>query len=331
MEQRRRLARGVQRCRLHEWLTCGAARPLHKRVHKLKRETRLCSFVGSLSQWRRASRSHQLALCRQYREPNPRGTLLRLRHRCHRLDPPQHDLLPQLCARKHHNPRRLASNVGLPARLLDAERRPARRRFVRLQQALRRGSLRERVEPHHLRLQRPLLARAFLPRGIRPPTEVPRRDPHAQQAGGERFGLLPLRPRPIPARERPGGVLALRCGFLLPRRGQRRLRSLPKGRLLRGRGRRFSPCLAGLSRGQLQPEQRLQLERGVRVVPQLALQNLDLTICAKRYISVPSRGSCDPAEWTGAHSRWRGVPPSTQRGRSCLCASCGCTFVARRR
>ena len=26
---------------------------------------------------------------------------------------------------------------------------------------------------------------------------------------------------------------------------------------------------------------------------QLALQKLDLTICAKRYISVPSRGSCD--------------------------------------
>ena len=26
-------------------------------------------------------------------------------------------------------------------------------------------------------------------------------------------------------------------------------------------------------------------------------------------MSVPSRGSCDPAEWTAAHSRWRGVPP----------------------
>ena len=32
-----------------------------------------------------------------------------------------------------------------------------------------------------------------------------------------------------------------------------------------------------------------------------------------------------------AHSRWRGVSPSTRRGRSCLCAYWGCTFVARRR
>ena len=28
---------------------------------------------------------------------------------------------------------------------------------------------------------------------------------------------------------------------------------------------------------------------------------------------VPSRGSCDPAEWTALLGRWRGVP-STQRG-----------------
>ena len=66
-------------------------------------------------------------------------------------------------------------------------------------------------------------------------------------------------------------------------------------------------------------------------VAQLALQNLDLTICAILSLSVPSRGSCDPAKWTGALGRWRGVPPSTRRGRSCLCASWVCTFVARRR
>ena len=60
-------------------------------------------------------------------------------------------------------------------------------------------------------------------------------------------------------------------------------------------------------------------------------KTLILTICALLYLSVPSRGSCDPAEWTASHSRWRGVTPSTQRGRSCLCASWVCTFVARLR
>ena len=35
-------------------------------------------------------------------------------------------------------------------------------------------------------------------------------------------------------------------------------------------------------------------------------KTLILTIARKRYISVPSRGSCDPAEWTASHSRWRG-------------------------
>ena len=60
-------------------------------------------------------------------------------------------------------------------------------------------------------------------------------------------------------------------------------------------------------------------------------KTLILTIARKRYISVPSRGSCDPAEWTVTHSRWRGALPSTPLGRSCLCASWGCTFVARRR
>ena len=48
---------------------------------------------------------------------------------------------------------------------------------------------------------------------------------------------------------------------------------------------------------------------------QLALQNLDFdhlrTIVPG--LSVPSRGSCDPAEWTALLGRWRGVP-STQRG-----------------
>ncbi|EOD11142.1 hypothetical protein EMIHUDRAFT_214982 [Emiliania huxleyi CCMP1516] len=33
---------------------------------------------------------------------------------------------------------------------------------------------------------------------------------------------------------------------------------------------------------------------------------LILVICAIWYLSVPSRGSCDPAEWTGAHGRKRG-------------------------
>ena len=51
---------------------------------------------------------------------------------------------------------------------------------------------------------------------------------------------------------------------------------------------------------------------------QLALQNLDLTICALLYLSVPSRGSCDPAEWTGALGRWRGVPPSLHSAGSQL-------------
>ena len=226
-----------------------------------------CSFVGSLSHCRRAPSSHQLAISRQHREPNPRCTLLQHPRRCHRLDPPQHVFPPQLCARRHHNPRGLASNVGLSARLLDAERRPDRRWPVRLQQKVCGGSLRQRVGPLYLRLQRPLLVWPFLPRGIGPPTEVPRRHPHAQQAGGEHFGLLPLRPRPIPARERPGGVPALHRGLILPQRRQRRLRSLPEGRRLRGRGRRLSPCLAALPCGQLQPEERLQLERGVRAVP----------------------------------------------------------------
>ena len=60
----------------------------------------------------------------------------------------------------------------------------------------------------------------------------------------------------------------------------------------------------------------------------VTVQNLDLTICAIWYISVPSRGSCDPAEWTGALGGWRGVPPSTRRGRSCLCASWGGTKLS---
>ena len=40
------------------------------------------------------------------------------------------------------------------------------------------------------------------------------------------------------------------------------------------------------------------------------------------------RGSCDLAEWTAAHSRWRGVRPSTRRDRSCLCASWGGTQLS---
>ena len=45
-------------------------------------------------------------------------------------------------------------------------------------------------------------------------------------------------------------------------------------------------------------------------------KTLILTIARKMYLSVPSRGSCDPAEWTASHSRWRGVLPSTPLGRS---------------
>ena len=44
--------------------------------------------------------------------------------------------------------------------------------------------------------------------------------------------------------------------------------------------------------------------------------------------SPDARGNCDPAispPWTGALGRWRGVPPFTRRGRSCLCASWGGT------
>ena len=48
-------------------------------------------------------------------------------------------------------------------------------------------------------------------------------------------------------------------------------------------------------------------------------KTLILTICAKRYMSVPSRGSCDPPPSGRAHTTQqvaRCVPPSTRRGRS---------------
>ena len=56
----------------------------------------------------------------------------------------------------------------------------------------------------------------------------------------------------------------------------------------------------------------------------LIKQNLDLTICAKRYMSVPSsiQRQLRPRRVDGCTQQVaRGVQPSTQRGRSCLCAS----------
>ena len=47
----------------------------------------------------------------------------------------------------------------------------------------------------------------------------------------------------------------------------------------------------------------------------------------QRYIHRTRRGSCDPAEWTGAHRATCCVRPSTRRGHSCLWKAPRCTFL----
>ena len=98
------------------------------------------------------------------------------------------------------------------------------------------------------------------------------------------------------------------AGWLVQRR-----RKHPDGRSISNSTRR-AQCAGGASSISLWHSSRYK--------------NLDLTICAIWYLSVPSRGSCDPAEWTVAHSRWRGVQPSTRRGRGCFCASWGGTKLS---